>query len=88
MVVGSPGVEGVAGGELRGGGEASVDLGIPAMVVPSCVWEARQLRGFKWSRTVAFGRAGGSWCIGTDRDEAAAKLTGEVEDDLLASIDD
>ena len=52
------GVEGVAGGELRGGGEASVDLGIPAMVVPSCVWEARQLRGFKWSRTVAFGRAG------------------------------
>lgn len=31
------GVEGVAGGKLRGGGEASVDLGIPAMVVPSCV---------------------------------------------------
>ena len=58
MVVGSPGVEGVTGGELRGGGEASVDLGIPAMVVPSCVWEARQLHGFKWSQTVAFGRAG------------------------------
>ena len=51
-------MEGVAGGELRGGGEASVDLGVLAMVVPSRVWEARQLRGFKWSRTVAFGRAG------------------------------
>ena len=52
------GTEGVVGGELRGGGEASVDLGIPAMVVPERVWEARQIRGFKWSRTVVFGRAG------------------------------
>ena len=51
-------MEGVAGGELRGGGKALVDLGIPTMVVPERVWEARQLCGFKWSRTVAFGRAG------------------------------
>mgnify|MGYP006266249565 CR=1 FL=1 len=51
-------MEGVAGGELCGGGKASVDLGIPAMVVPERVWEVRQLRGFKWSRTVVFGRAG------------------------------
>ena len=31
------GMEGVVGDEFRGGGEASVDLGIPAMVVPERV---------------------------------------------------
>ena len=61
MVEGVMGTEGVVGDELRGGGEASVDLGIPAMVVPERVWEARQLRGFKGGRTVVLGVRGRLW---------------------------
>ena len=50
-----------------------------------------RLGSFAGSSGVGRWRLGGqgrSWGVGTDRDEAAAELTGEVEDDLLVSIDD
>ena len=88
MVVGSPGVLGVAGGELRGGGRLRWIWGFRPWWFLAVSGRLGSSAGSSGVGRWRLGGKGRSWCVGTDRDEAAAELTGEVEDDLLALIDD